>query len=176
MARFVIISGCSSGGKSTLVGELSKRGYQVIEEPGRRIVIQERQRGGTALPWKDLEAFLRKVIDLARDDLAEWASSDGWVFCDRGLLDAAAGLARLTGEPVSSYLGVASAYHGQVFLAPPWPEIYVTDEDRRHPFSEAVQEYERLLEAYPSAGYEVVVLPKTNVGARADFVLRRMQD
>ena len=36
--RFVVISACSSGGKSTLIAELGKRGYAVVDEPGRRIV------------------------------------------------------------------------------------------------------------------------------------------
>ncbi len=36
MDRFVVISGCSGGGKSTLISELSRRGYDVVEEHGRR--------------------------------------------------------------------------------------------------------------------------------------------
>jgi predicted ATPase len=36
--RFVVISGCSGGGKSTLLAELARRGYRTVEEPGRRIV------------------------------------------------------------------------------------------------------------------------------------------
>ena len=48
--RFVVISGCSSGGKSTLIAELSRRGYAVVEEPGRRIVKEEMARNGLALP------------------------------------------------------------------------------------------------------------------------------
>ena len=38
MDRFVVISGCSGGGKSTLLAESGRRGYAVVEEPGRRIV------------------------------------------------------------------------------------------------------------------------------------------
>lgn len=38
MNKLVIISGCSGGGKSTLLSELSNRGYTVIEEVGRKIV------------------------------------------------------------------------------------------------------------------------------------------
>jgi predicted ATPase len=38
MERFVVISGCSGGGKSTLLKELAKRDHDVIDEPGRRIV------------------------------------------------------------------------------------------------------------------------------------------
>jgi predicted ATPase len=41
MERFVILSGCSGGGKSTLLAEFGRRGHSIVEEPGRRIVKQE---------------------------------------------------------------------------------------------------------------------------------------
>jgi predicted ATPase len=34
-----------------------------------------------------------------------------------------------------------------------------------------VEEYRRLLDAYPSLGYDVAILPKIGVSERADFVL-----
>jgi predicted ATPase len=46
---FVVISGCSSRGKSTLVTELGRRGYVTVE-PGRRIVNEEMLGNGPALP------------------------------------------------------------------------------------------------------------------------------
>ena len=49
--RFVVISGCSGGGKSTLLIELGQRGYATVEEPGRRIVKEEMLGAGLALPW-----------------------------------------------------------------------------------------------------------------------------
>jgi predicted ATPase len=96
---------------------------------------------------------------------------DGWVFFDRGLVDAAAALQHLTGELVLAALGQAHRYHRRVFLAPPWPEIYVTDRERRHGLDAAIAEYSRLLEVYPLLGYEVSVLPKVGVAERADFVV-----
>ena len=39
MDRFIILSGCSGGGKSTLLAELARRGFATVEEPGRRIVF-----------------------------------------------------------------------------------------------------------------------------------------
>ena len=36
-SSFVILSGCSGGGKTTLLAELHRRGYAVIEELGQRI-------------------------------------------------------------------------------------------------------------------------------------------
>lgn len=98
-------------------------------------------------------------------------TSDGWVFFDRGLIDAAVGLQHLTGEPLIEKLGRSHRYHRRVFLAPPWPEIYVQDAERRHGLAAAISEYSRLLEVYPSLGYEVSILPKTGVEQRVDFVL-----
>ncbi len=68
-------------------------------------------------------------------------------------------------------LGAAHRYHRRVFMAPPWPEIYATDAERRHGFEAALAEYGRLETVFPFLGYEVVTLPKTPVAARADFVL-----
>jgi predicted ATPase len=98
------------------------------------------------------------------------------VFFDRGLIDAAAALQHLTGEPVLQTLGLLHRYHRRVFLTPPWPEIYQTDPERRHGMEEAVAEYARLLEVYPSLGYEVLVLPKAGVAERADFVLNALAE
>jgi predicted ATPase len=96
--RFVVISGCSSGGKSTLLIELGRRGYATVEEPGRRIVKQEMLGAGLALPWVNAVAFARRAIEIALADRATARSDAGWVFFDRGLLDAAAALQHLTGE------------------------------------------------------------------------------
>ena len=173
--RFVVISGCSDGGKSTLLVELGRRGHATVEEPGRRIVRQELAVDGGALPWINGAAFARRAIELAIADRRAAADRPaGWVFFDRGLVDAAAALQHLTGEPSLDTLGQAYRYHRRVFLAPPWPEIYVTDAERRHGFDQAIAEYHRLLVVYPSLGYEVIVLPKVNVAARADFVLHTL--
>jgi predicted ATPase len=167
----VVISGCSSGGKSTLLAELGRRGYAVVEEPGRRIVKDELASNGMALPWVDATAFLRRVVAMALADRAAAIASDGWVFFDRGLIDAAAGLQHLTGEPALEELCQSHRYHRRVFLAPPWPEIYVQDAERRHGLDTAIGEYARLLKVYPSLGYELSILPKASVAQRVDFVL-----
>jgi predicted ATPase len=171
-----VISGCSGGGKSTLLSELARRGYSVVEEPGRRIVREEGKGDGTALPWVDGVAFARRAIATALADWAQARSMSGWVFFDRGLIDAAAGLEHLTGEPAVVRVGRTRHYHRRVFLAPPWPEIFAADAERRHDLDAATAEYERLLSAYPSLGYEVINLPKASVPERADFVLRALAD
>jgi predicted ATPase len=169
--RFVVLSGCSGGGKSTLLAELATRGYAVIQEPGRRIVQQEQDTGGTALPWIDGAAFAQRAIEMAHSDRRTASGLPGWIFFDRSLIDAASALQALTGEPFLHGLQARDLYHHTVFLAPPWPEIYVTDAERRHGFDESLAEFERLRAVYPALGYEVVMLPKVSVRDRADFVL-----
>src|SRR5262249_2443072 len=142
--RFVVISGCSGGGKSTLLDELRTRGYAVVEEPGRRIVARELEGGGLALPWVDGVAFARQAIELSFADRAGAERWPGWVFFDPGWIDAASALQHLTGEPVIDELRQEHRYNRHVFLTPPWPEIYVTDHERRHGFAAAVAEYDRL--------------------------------
>jgi predicted ATPase len=174
--RFVVLSGCSGGGKSSLLAELGRRGHAIVEEPGRRIVQAGLQAGDGALPWLDPEAFARRAVETALADRAAAAGRPGWVFFDRGLVDAAAALQAATGEPALERLGRARRYHPTVFLAPPWPEIYVEDPERRHGFDAAVAEHRRLEAAYPRLGYRVVILPKAPVEARADFVLDELVD
>jgi predicted ATPase len=172
--HFIVISGCSGGGKSTLLAELNRRGHAVVAEPGRRIVKEEVEGGGLALPWADGAAFARRAVEMALADRERASAVRGWVFFDRGLVDAAAALQHVTGEQVLEPLGRSHRYHRRVFLAPPWPEIYAIDPERRHGFDAALAEYARLLEAYPSLGYEVVVLPKAGVSERVDFVLEAL--
>jgi predicted ATPase len=176
MNRFVVISGCSGGGKSSLLAAFGRRGYSIVEEPGRRIVREEMDRGGSALPWEDPASFLRRAIAMSLADRVSAFTREGWVFFDRGLVDAAAGLLHLTGEKVLASLGHTHRYHRRVFLTPPWPEIYLTDPERRHGLDAAVAEYLRLLEIYASLDYEVFILPKIGVTERADFVLKALTE
>jgi len=169
--NFIVISGCSGGGKSALLEELRRRGHAVVEEPGRRIVAQELRGGGSALPWVDAAAFARRALELALADWTEAQEREGLVFFDRGLVDAVAALRHLTGEPVADAEVDGHRYNRRVFLAPPWPEIYAADNERRHGFEEAAAEYDRLCAAYPSFGYEIEILPKASVERRADFIL-----
>lgn len=168
--RFVVISGCSSGGKSTLLEELARRGHDIVPEPGRRVVRSEQSTGGDALPWANVSAFVDRIVALAMEDYDGASPARGWTFFDRGLIDALSALGTVRGTNLDPRLLGGRTYNRLVFLAPPWPEIYVTDSERQHGLEQAEREYERLYRQYPELGYEVRVLPKVSVAARADFV------
>lgn len=172
--RRVVVTGCSGGGKSTLLEALRARGYPVVEEAGRRVVRRALAEGGEALPWRDPAAFAAAAIALATADHADAARLGELVFFDRSVLDVAAYLDAVTGSAQTAALAARLAYHEVAFLAPPWPELFAGDAERRHGMADALAEYERLLRVYPAASYRLVELPKSPVDQRADFVLRTL--
>ena len=176
-SRAVVLSGCSGGGKSTVLEDLASRGFATVDEPGRRIVRDELATGGLALPWVDATGFAHRCIDTARADLAHH-ERDQWVFFDRGLVDADTALrhyegGHCTGSSACSIEELQS-YHKRVFFTPPWPELYANDEERQLNFTDAVDESSRLLDAYERLGYSITVLPKVGVTERSDLILAEL--
>jgi predicted ATPase len=172
--RFITISGCSGGGKSTLLEELRRRGHATVAEPGRRIVRTESDPFSPRLPWNDLAGFAEAAIEMAIDDYERSRHVAGPVFFDRGLIDALIAREHATGRSPPETLVARYRYNRLVFFTPPWREIYLGDRERRHDFADAVAEYHRLVRAYPALGYRVCVLPKTGVAERADALLARL--
>ena len=174
----MLVTGCSGGGKSTLIEELARRGHRTVEEPGRRIVREELAGEGSALPWVDLAAFARRAIRMA---VADWrrardcGDTGGWTFFDRGVIDAASAFEVASGRKVLAPLARRYRYRPLVFLAPPWPEIHAGDDERRHGFAAAVEEYERLAGVLPALGYETRLLPKVPVAERAAFMIAALE-
>jgi predicted ATPase len=169
--RRVILSGCSGGGKSTLLEELSSRGHSVFPEAGREIVKEQLVQGRKALPWEDMPKFVELLLERS---LAKFhAAPMGLSFYDRSLVEPLRWY-RETGNPLPAHLSNAAnlRYGDDVFLAPPWSEIHRQDAERRHGFATAVEEYEGLSTLFPQLGYTVHPLPKVSVAERADFVER----
>jgi predicted ATPase len=168
---FVVLTGCSGGGKSSLLAELGRRGYCVFEEPGRQVVKEQLYIDGDALPWQDAGKFLELTISRSMHNMILAARAGRLSFFDRGIVD------QISQPPVRAHLESAARrlrYNRTVFAVPPWREIFRNDEERRHSFDEAQASYAPLLATYRRLGYEIVEVPRLAVGERADFVLARL--
>jgi predicted ATPase len=58
-----------------------------------------------------------------------------------------------------------------VFAAPPWPEIFTPDAERKQTFEEAQATYEVMVQTYSELGYSLISLPLDSVEERVGFVL-----
>ncbi len=175
-ANFYVVTGCSGGGKSTLLSELSRRGHMVYPEPGRQIVKEQLSVGGDGLPWQNATRFVELCVSRAMHFYISAKQYEKPVFFDRSMIDNITGMERL-GMPMPEYLPRVMEryrYAKRVFMAPPWPEIYARDAVRRHSLEDAEQEFYWLEQAYKAYGYDVILIPKMPVGARADFVEREL--
>lgn len=172
-SRFVIITGCSGGGKSSLLAELARRGSRTFPEPGRQIVKEQTLIGGPAFPARDGVLFSELCISRTINRMVEAADAEDFVFFDRGLIDPLSHWAKLGLEAPAHWTEAAKRFrfHRKVFVAPPWPEIFENDSERRHSFDDALSDYPVLLQIYRDFGYETTLLPKLPVSERADFVL-----
>jgi len=132
--RRVILSGCSGGGKSTLIKALAAKGFQTVEEAGRRVVEAELKLNKTALPWENMPLFLECAIELALRDFNQPSLNNSPVFYDRSLVDLILAYKKETGSSKLDPLLKTKLYNQTVFLVPPWEDIYVTDDARRHSF------------------------------------------
>lgn len=164
----ILVTGCSGGGKTTLIDALANRGYATVAEPGRRIIAEERAGAGAALPWVDSAAFSDRAYNMALADLTA-VQGEPVVFFDRGLLEPVVAMGADPATALDPF-----PYDTPVFIAPPWPEIYVNDDDRKHGLADAMVEYHRLCAALETRGIRSVALPKVSVGERVEFVLRTL--
>lgn len=169
MALRVVLSGCSGGGKSTLLARMRARGWTCFDEPGRRVVAE-----GLS-PYAEPEAFARRCIALAEADFD--AAPDGMSLYDRSILDAGIWFLRMRGRLPEDLadLFARRRYARSVFLVPPWPEIHVRDAARQHGLDAALAEYRALCDRLPGLGYTPQIVPRLPVAARADWLTARLQ-
>lgn len=171
--RRVVLSGCSAGGKSTLLAALAEHGHATVPEPGRRVIA-----AGGPRPEQDLRGFLWACLALADADIESRPTTDGPVFHDRSAVDAVSGLVAL-GEMDRGAARARLAkrrYGSPVILFPPWEEIFVADTARTHGFDDARAEAERLARDYPSFGYSCVAIPRMGVADRVAWLLALLAD
>jgi len=173
MTRRVVISGGPGSGKTTLIEMFRARGYPIAPEAGRAILKHQHAIGGSAQHHLDAALYAELMLSWEMRSYDAMAAETGTVFFDRSIAELT-GYFPLIGKPLPPHFAEAARrfrYHHDVFVAPPWPQIYVNDAERKQDFAEAIRSHEALVTAYRDTGYHLVELPKASPGTRADFIL-----
>ena len=178
LADFHVLTGGPGSGKTSLLDQLQGAGIEVTPEAGRAIIKDQMQIDGPALPWADRALFAELMLahDMRCHRDAGREGAGGPVMFDRGVPDIV-GYLRLEGLPVPAHVMRAVErlrYNRRVFIAPPWPEIYCQDGERRQDEETARRTFEAMRQVYGELDYELVELPKTTVTERAVFVRARL--
>lgn len=170
--RRIVISGCSGGGKSTLIEALASRGFHTCAEAGRIIIRQELETDGQALPWIDPRVFAERLAILAINQFNASAELDKLTFFDRCVVESLV-YSQMLGVRLSPSVRQAAMechYDDPIFIVPPWQEIFANDHERRHNLIDAVAEYEALSQTFVEFGYKVCVIPRMAVEDRIGFI------
>jgi predicted ATPase len=171
--RLFIITGGPGSGKSTVIDALAKRGISTMPESGRTIIQDQVAISGKALPWADRRAFAELMLSWEMRSYRMGLSLNAPVIFDRGVPDVL-GYLRLTGLSIPAHVERAAQmfrYNRQVFIAPPWREIFQIDAERKQSFDEAQATYEAMIKTYSGLGYTLIQLPLDSVEERVRYVL-----
>ncbi|NVK53647.1 MAG: ATP-binding protein [Flavobacteriaceae bacterium] len=173
MQQKVVIIGGPGTGKSTLLNELSKRGYNCMPEISREVILAAQKKGIDQLFLTEPLLFSNLLLEgREKQYLEAQKSKDNLVFFDRGIPDIHAYLEFLKTDYPSCFLEKSSKYkYTEVFILPPWKEIYISDNERYESFEQAIAIYHQLKKTYKKIGYTIHTLPFGSVTERTDYLL-----
>ncbi len=170
----IILTGGPGFGKTTILNLLQIKGYNIFDEVARIVIKEELNLGSDVLPWKNLDAFSKKVLPL--QIINHGKALPGLNFYDRGIPDIAAyqihgkqSLFKELEEAIAQH-----RYHEKVFVTPPWAEIYGNDNERKESFEKACDIHFQLTKTYSNFDYLIIEVPQLKPEERVKFILENL--
>ena len=133
----------------------------MVPEAGRPLAHEQQRIERIAQPGTELFGHLLLSRSMYLYDQALKAGNQDETFFDRSIIEPIAywrshGLmTRQIELAVERY-----RYATDVFMAPPWPELFTRDTEQQQSFDPKQAEYHRLMAAFEHFGYRPIVLPK----------------
>lgn len=168
-----IITGGPGFGKTQLIEELRNSGYLCSGEFARDLIESQVASRGEILPWKNPRLFQQQVLK-KRIEFFESVPQGQIAFADRGIPDQLA-FAEYNGfskPDILIEMAEKYRYATNVFLTPPWREIFENDLIRTETFEEAQKIDRQIRKTYADLHYRIIELPLLSVESRKDKILQ----
>lgn len=172
----IVITGGPGTGKSTLINELTKKGYTCIEEISRQITLDDQKKGIDQLFLTNPLMFSELLLKGRQNQFMDAdKSADPLVFFDRGLPDVLAYMDYIGDSYPHYFIEICKTnlYDG-VFILKPWKTIYTSDNERYENFEQAEKIHDCLVSTYKKYQYDLIDVPFGTVEKRADFILETL--
>jgi len=173
--QIYVITGGPGFGKTSLVEELRRSGYQCSGEFARDLIQSQQDSEGEILPWKNAKLFQQSILQ-KRIAFFDSVPDNSFAFADRGIPDQLA-FARYRGFGTPEILNECAMkyrYAPKVFVTPPWAEIFTNDIIRTETFEEATRIHEFVVETYLNLNYQIIELPLLPVKQRMKYLFQSL--
>lgn len=172
----IVLTGGPGTGKSSIIRQLEKKGYECLHEISRQVTLEAQKQGISQLFLERPLLFSEKLLEGRRIQFkeADMLGTDK-VFIDRGLPDVLAYMNYFKSEYPEYFSEICKSHcYDKVFILPPWEEIYQCDNERYESYRDAQTISKFLFQTYKSFGYSTIEVPKVPIAERVEFILNKI--
>lgn len=177
MQQKIVLIGGPGTGKTSVLNELTKRGFHCKVEVSREVTLKAQQEGIDQLFLTEPLLFSEKLLEGREQQFLEAEkSTEKIVFFDRGIPDVHAYMNYFKTNYHTSFLEKSNRYkYDKIFLFRPWKKIYTSDNERYETFEESLKIDKFLQNAYKEIGYRLIEVPFGTLKERTNFILNALK-
>jgi len=169
----IVIAGGPGSGKTSLIYLLEKMGYKCMHEISREVTKKAQDEGIDQLFLNNPILFSELLLEGRINQFNEIDSSkNSIIFYDRGLPDIIAYMNYVKQDYPEKFDEACFNYqYDKIFILPPWPDIYLQDNERYETFKEAEELFDYLIDGYQKYKYDLHEIPFGTLEERAQFII-----
>jgi predicted ATPase len=173
MQQKIVLIGGPGTGKTTIIKQLSAKGFLCMPEISRTVILEAKKEGIEQLFLTAPLLFSEMLLDGREKQYRDAEiSKDKIIFFDRGIPDVHAYMNYFNTTYPNYFIDKSNTHkYTKVFHFCPWKDIYTTDNERYETFEEAVKIDAFLVSAYSELGYSLIQVPFETAEKRTAFIL-----
>ncbi|WP_024769079.1 AAA family ATPase [Aquimarina macrocephali] len=180
----IVITGAPGTGKTSVIHKLEEAKFFCFHEIIRSMTKEALKSDDSKVivsnpiisvsdPYQFNTQILNGRVDQFKDAISQ---KEDLTFYDRGIPDVLAYMNYFDQPYSDDFINACKKHmYDQVFLLPPWEDIYVSDNERYESFEQAEEIHHHLLEIYNQLGYDCFEVPFGTVQERYDFILKNIK-